>query len=111
MKIPLDGMVTRGESFVDGKLLSGEPYLSQKQTLAPRFLAGHHLTKRDLSVQSVSKTVPLDTLLVSIITRVKQGAGRQGPHSENGGQSDLGICALRFWLFPLHLWFWAFSGH
>ncbi|WP_439483255.1 heavy metal translocating P-type ATPase [Cyclobacterium plantarum] len=75
-KIPLDGLVTGGESFVDESMLTGEPIPVAKHDGEAVF-AGTINQKGSLQFK-ITKTAA-DTLLASIISRVKQAQGSKAP--------------------------------
>ncbi|MBD3630704.1 heavy metal translocating P-type ATPase [Cyclobacterium sp.] len=75
-KIPLDGLVTGGESFVDESMLTGEPIPVAKHDGETVF-AGTINQKGSLQFK-ITKTAA-DTLLASIISRVKQAQGSKAP--------------------------------
>jgi len=106
-KIPLDGMVTEGESFVDESMLSGEPIPVTKQPGAEVF-AGTINQKGSFQF-SVSKTAA-DTLLASIITRVKQAQGSKAPIQKMVDKVTAVFVPAVLVVALITFLVWAFSG-
>ncbi|MDQ6608773.1 MAG: heavy metal translocating P-type ATPase, partial [Bacteroidota bacterium] len=75
-KIPVDGMVEIGESFVDESMISGEPVAVLKQKEAKVF-AGTINQKG--SFQFRAEKVGSDTLLAHIIKMVQEAQGSKAP--------------------------------
>ncbi len=75
-KIPVDGLVLNGESFVDESMISGEavPVLKQKGT---KVFSGTINQKG--TFQFTAEKVGSDTLLAQIITTVQQAQGSKAP--------------------------------
>jgi len=75
-KVPVDGIVQSGSSFVDESMLSGEPVPIVKET-GSRVLAGTINQKG--SFQFVAEKVGGDTLLAQIIRMVQEAQGSKAP--------------------------------
>lgn len=75
-KIPVDGVVTSGTSYVDESMISGEPIPVEKQAGATLF-AGTINQKGSLQFQA--KKVGADTLLAQIIRMVQEAQGSKAP--------------------------------
>lgn len=75
-KIPVDGMVTEGISYVDESMISGEPVPILKEKDSPVF-AGTLNQKG--SFRFVARKVGADTLLGSIIRLVQEAQGSKAP--------------------------------
>jgi P-type Cu2+ transporter len=75
-KIPLDGEVTSGDSFVNESMLTGEPLPVQKSKGAKVF-AGTINEKGSFNFTATQ--VGNDTLLAQIIQRVKEAQGSKAP--------------------------------
>jgi P-type Cu2+ transporter len=75
-KIPVDGTVVSGSSFVDESMISGEPIAVQKQT-GGKVFAGTINQKG--SFQFDAEKVGGDTILAQIIRMVKQAQGSKAP--------------------------------
>ena len=75
-KIPVDGIVTNGNSFVDESMISGESIPVQK-TAGEKVFAGTLNQKG--SFQFVAEKVGEDTVLANIIKMVRQAQGSKAP--------------------------------
>ncbi|MCB0494769.1 MAG: copper-translocating P-type ATPase [Cyclobacteriaceae bacterium] len=75
-RIPVDGMVIKGESYVDESMISGEPIPLQKDKGAPVY-AGTINQKG--SFQFKAEKVGGETVLALIIKMVKQAQGTKAP--------------------------------
>jgi Cu2+-exporting ATPase len=75
-KIPVDGIVTFGSSFVDESMISGEP-LAVEKTLNSEVFAGTINQKG--SFQFRAEKVGGDTVLAQIIKMVKEAQGSKAP--------------------------------
>lgn len=75
-KIPVDGTIVSGASFVDESMLSGEPIPSLK-TAADQVFAGTINQKGSFVLQALK--VGADTLLSQIIKRVQEAQGSKAP--------------------------------
>ena len=75
-KIPVDGQLTSGESFVDESMITGEPVPVIKQKDNPVF-AGTINQKGSFQFKAVK--VGSDTLLAHIIKMVKEAQGSKAP--------------------------------
>ena len=75
-KIPVDGTVVSGSSFVDESMISGEPLPVQK-TEGQKVLGGTINQKGSFQFQAVK--VGGDTMLAQIIEMVKQAQGSKAP--------------------------------
>ena len=75
-KIPVDGIVTTGQSFVDESMISGEPIPVEKNTGAKVF-AGTINQKG--SFQFKAEKVGAETLLAQIIKMVQEAQGSKAP--------------------------------
>ena len=75
-KIPVDGTVTSGSSFVDESMISGEPVATEK-TINSKVLAGTINQKG--SFQFRADKVGGDTVLAQIIKMVKEAQGSKAP--------------------------------
>jgi P-type Cu2+ transporter len=75
-KIPVDGTVVSGSSFVDESMVSGEPLPVQK-TQGQKVLGGTINQKGSFQFQAVK--VGGDTMLAQIIKMVKQAQGSKAP--------------------------------
>jgi Cu2+-exporting ATPase len=75
-KIPVDGKVTEGSSYVDESMVSGEPLPVLKETGSPVF-AG--TLNQQGSFRFVAEKVGADTLLGNIIRAVKEAQGSKAP--------------------------------
>ncbi len=75
-RIPVDGVVLEGHSFVDESMLSGEPVPVEKTEGAP--LMGGTVNQQGALVMQATK-VGADTLLAGIIRMVEQAQGAKLP--------------------------------
>jgi len=75
-KIPVDGIVTSGSSFVDESMISGEPIAVEK-TEGSKLFAGTINQKG--SFQFRAEKVGSDTLLAQIIKMVREAQGSKAP--------------------------------
>ncbi|MBI0401413.1 heavy metal translocating P-type ATPase [Cyclobacterium marinum] len=75
-KIPLDGILTQGQSFVDESMLTGEPLAVEKNN-GDTVYAG--TINQSGSFEFKSNKSKSETLLSSIIARVKQAQGSKAP--------------------------------
>jgi len=75
-KIPVDGLITEGNSYVDESLITGEPLPVLKEAGSPVF-AGTINQKG--SLQFRAEKVGSDTLLSSIIRMVQEAQGSKAP--------------------------------
>jgi Cu2+-exporting ATPase len=75
-KIPVDGVVSSGSSFVDESMISGEPIAVEK-TAGEKVFAGTINQKG--SFQFEAKKVGSDTMLAHIIKMVQQAQGSKAP--------------------------------
>lgn len=75
-KIPVDGIITNGESYVDESMISGEPIAVLKQADTNVF-AGTINQKG--SFQLKAKKVGSDTVLAQIIKMVQEAQGSKAP--------------------------------
>ena len=88
-KVPVDGQVVEGSSFVDKSMLTGEPRPVAKG-LGADVVGGTINTTGSFSFR-VGKT-GADTVLAQIIRMVEAGAGRQIADPGAGRQSDGMVC-------------------
>lgn len=75
-RIPVDGVVTQGSSYVDEAMLSGEPMAVAKEEGSQVFTGT--INQRG-SLTIVAKAVGSTTLLAQIIQRVEQAQGSKAP--------------------------------
>jgi Cu2+-exporting ATPase len=75
-KIPVDGTVSAGSSFVDESMISGEPVAVEK-TIQAKVFAGTINQKG--SFQLIADKVGGDTVLAQIIKMVKEAQGSKAP--------------------------------
>ena len=75
-KIPVDGTVVNGSSFVDESMISGEPLASRKDRRRES-VCGNHQPERKFSI--LGRKVGGDTMLAQIIKMVKQAQGSKAP--------------------------------
>jgi len=75
-KIPLDGKVLSGESYVNESMLTGEP-LSVQKILGAKVFAGTINEKGSFTFRATQ--VGKDTLLAQIIERIKEAQGSKAP--------------------------------
>jgi Cu2+-exporting ATPase len=75
-KIPVDGMVTSGTSFVDESMISGEPVAVEKKT-GEKVFAGTINQKGNFQFEA--QKVGSDTILAQIIKMVQEAQGSKAP--------------------------------
>jgi Cu2+-exporting ATPase len=75
-KIPVDGLVTTGSSFVDESMITGEPLPVQKEK-DNKVFAG--TVNQKGSFQFIAQKVGNDTLLAHIIKMVQEAQGSKAP--------------------------------
>ncbi len=75
-RIPVDGLVTEGRSFVDESMISGEPVAVEK-IAGTKVFAGTINQKG--SLRFVAEKVGKDTLLAQIIKHVREAQGSKAP--------------------------------
>lgn len=75
-KIPVDGTVSRGSSYVDESMLSGEPVAVAKQA-GDRVFAG--TINQKSSFRFIAEKVGSDTMLAQIIRMVEEAQGSRAP--------------------------------
>jgi P-type Cu2+ transporter len=75
-RIPVDGRVLNGQSFVDESMISGEPIAVGKQT-GDRVFAG--TVNQKGSFQFTAEQVGSQTILAQIIRRVQEAQGSKAP--------------------------------
>jgi Cu2+-exporting ATPase len=75
-RIPVDGVITQGQSFVDESMISGEPVAVEK-TKGANVFAGTINQKGSFQFEAVK--VGSDTLLAHIIKMVQQAQGSKAP--------------------------------
>jgi Cu2+-exporting ATPase len=75
-RIPVDGIVTSGSSFVDESMISGEPIPVEKKS-SDRIFAG--TVNQKGSFQFEAKKVGGDTILAHIIKMVQEAQGSKAP--------------------------------
>ena len=75
-RIPVDGTVQSGSSFVDESMMSGEPVPVEKTTGA-KVVAG--TVNQHSSLRFTAEKVGADTLLAHIIRRVREAQGSKAP--------------------------------
>jgi Cu2+-exporting ATPase len=75
-RIPVDGVVLKGESYIDESMLTGEPIANEKQT-GSKVFAGTINQRGSLTI--VASAVGSTTLLAQIIKRVQQAQGSKAP--------------------------------
>jgi Cu2+-exporting ATPase len=75
-KVPVDGVVKDGESYVDESMISGEPVAMAKAAGAPVF-AGTINQKG--SFRFIAEKVGADTLLAQVIRMVQEAQGSKAP--------------------------------
>src|SRR5690606_16384618 len=75
-KIPVDGAVSRGSSYVDESMLSGEPVAVPKQA-GDRVFAGTINQKG--TFRFIAEKVGSDTMLAQIIRMVEEAQGSRAP--------------------------------
>lgn len=117
-KIPVDGVVTLGQSFVDESMLSGEPIPTEK-TVDSKVFAGTINQKG--SFHFIAEKVGSETLLSQIIQKVEEAQGSKAPVQKLADQIAgifvpivIGIALLTFALWMLiggvELWSHALSA-
>jgi Cu2+-exporting ATPase len=75
-KIPVDGLVTSGSSYVDESMISGEP-MAVSKTQGEKIFAGTINQKGSFEFEA--KKVGSDTMLAHIIKMVQQAQGSKAP--------------------------------
>ena len=75
-KVPVDGQLSSGESYIDESMISGEPIPVSKKT-GDKIFAGTINQKG--SFQFIAEKVGSDTLLAQIIKRVQEAQGSKAP--------------------------------
>lgn len=75
-KIPVDGKVIEGQSFVDESMISGEPLAIQKN-IDDSLFAGTINQKGSLKLEATA--VGKETILAQIISRVQEAQGSKAP--------------------------------
>jgi Cu2+-exporting ATPase len=75
-KIPVDGVVTNGSSYVDESMISGEPVAVEKK-VGEKVFAGTINQKGSLKVEALK--VGGDTILAQIIKMVQEAQGSKAP--------------------------------
>jgi Cu2+-exporting ATPase len=75
-KIPLDGIIFSGQTYVDESMLTGEP-LPVNKNIGDTVFAG--TINQAGNFEFKSNKIAADTLLASIISRVKQAQGSKAP--------------------------------
>jgi P-type Cu2+ transporter len=75
-KIPVDGIVVAGNSYIDESMISGEPVPVEKKT-EDRVFAGTINQKGSLEI--IAEKVGASTLLAQIILRVQDAQGSKAP--------------------------------
>ncbi len=75
-KIPVDGVITEGSSFVDGSMISGEPMPVQKK-IGDSVVAGTINTSGSFTFKATK--VGSETLLAQIIKMVEEAQGSKAP--------------------------------
>jgi Cu2+-exporting ATPase len=117
-KIPVDGIVTLGQSFVDESMLSGEPIPTEK-TAGKQVFAGTINQKG--SFHFIAEKVGSETLLSQIIQKVEEAQGSKAPVQKLADRIAgifvpvvIGIALLTFTLWMLigglGLWSHALSA-
>jgi P-type Cu2+ transporter len=106
-KIPLDGKVTEGKSYINESMLTGEP-LPVLKGLGDKVFAG--TINQEGSFSFIAEQVGNETLLSQIIERVKSAQGSKAPIQKLVDQVAsifvpvvLGIALITFFI-------WGFSG-
>ena len=106
-KIPLDGTLSLGQSFVDESMLTGEPIAVEK-SIGDTVYAG--TINQAGSFQFKSDKSKSETLLSSIITRVKQAQGSKAPIQKSVDKVTAifvpAVLAIALVTFII----WSFSG-
>lgn len=106
-KIPLDGNVVEGESYVNESMLSGEPIPILK-TKDSQVFAGTINQEGSLKV-AIEKEVG-DTLLSQIIDRVKKAQGSKAPIQKLVDQVSAVFVPVVLVISVLAFLIWGFSG-
>ena len=75
-KIPVDGVITEGSSFVDESMITGEPMPAQKK-IGDSVVAGTMNTSGSFIFKATK--VGSETLLAQIITMVEEAQGSKAP--------------------------------
>lgn len=75
-KLPVDGVITEGESFIDESMVTGEPMPTQKKT-GDTVVSGTINTNGTFTFQATK--VGADTLLAQIIQMVEDAQGSKAP--------------------------------
>lgn len=75
-KVPVDGLVVSGSSFIDESMISGEPVAVEKKP-EDKVFAGTINQKGSLEI--IAQKVGASTLLSQIITRVQEAQGSKAP--------------------------------
>ena len=75
-KIPVDGTVAKGHSYVDESMMNGEPVPIEKMENS-RLMAG--TLNQNGSLEFVAEKVGKETLLAQIIEKVKEAQGSKSP--------------------------------
>ncbi len=75
-RIPVDGVVLKGESYLDESMLTGEPIANEKQK-GSKVFAGTINQRGSLTI--IASAVGSTTLLAQIIKRVRQAQGSKAP--------------------------------
>ena len=107
-KVPVDGVLRSGSSYLDESMLSGEP-IPVAKTIGNRVLAGTINQKG--SFQFVAEKVGGDTLLANIIRMVQEAQGSKAPVQKLVDRIAgvfvpvvIGIAILTFFIW------WTFGG-
>ncbi|WP_073090636.1 heavy metal translocating P-type ATPase [Cyclobacterium lianum] len=106
-KIPLDGLIIEGESFVDESMLTGEPIPVKKPEGAEVFAGTINQTG---SFRFKTTTTAADTVLASIISRVKQAQGSKAPIQKTVDKVTAVFVPAVLGLAFITFLVWTFSG-
>ncbi|MEX2564738.1 MAG: heavy metal translocating P-type ATPase [Cyclobacteriaceae bacterium] len=107
-KIPLDGTIIQGQSFVDESMLTGEP-LPVEKTEGELIFAG---TINQTGIfQFESTTSASGTLLASIIKRVKLAQGSRAPIQKTVDKVTAVFVPSVLVLTFITFWVWSVSGY
>lgn len=106
-KIPLDGLVSQGQSFVDESMLTGEPIAVEK-SIGDTVYAG--TINQSGSFQFESSKSKSETLLSSIISRVKQAQGSKAPIQKTVDKVTKIFVPVVLAISLLTFIIWSFSG-